>query len=197
MAATCPGSIVPLADGTGLSGTHFSQGVVMSSSSMPTASAIIGTVPPHAMTRISGISRGEVSSGRRPVVGQRVRCLGDQRLDVVGGDDAGRCEPADLAHIATDLVRIGDSHSYELELRLPQDLGDDHPADEPGAPHHHPLAHLGPPTDRWFSGRPCPTLPIITARAILAHTYPCPEPETDPGECGSEATVPRYVRLLE
>jgi ubiquinone/menaquinone biosynthesis C-methylase UbiE len=35
------------------------------------------------------------------------------------------------------------------------------------------------------------------ARAILAQTYPCPEPETDPGECGSEATVPRYVRLRE
>ena len=35
--------------------THFSQVVVISSSSMPTAWAIIGTVAPHAMIRMSGM----------------------------------------------------------------------------------------------------------------------------------------------
>ena len=47
--------------------THFSQVVVISSSSMPAACAIIGTVAPHAMISSSGISSSGVNSGERPM----------------------------------------------------------------------------------------------------------------------------------
>ena len=67
MAATSPGLITPLAVVMGLSVTHFSQVVVISSSSMPTAWAIIGTVAPHDMTRMSVCSSRGVNSGGRPM----------------------------------------------------------------------------------------------------------------------------------
>ena len=48
--------MTPLAVVIGTSVTHLSQVVVISSSSMPTACAIIGTVAPHAIVRMSGCS---------------------------------------------------------------------------------------------------------------------------------------------
>ena len=53
MAATLPGSMVPFAVVMAVGVTHFSQVEVMASSSTPRAWAIIGTVPPHDMARIS------------------------------------------------------------------------------------------------------------------------------------------------
>ena len=67
IAATLPGSITPLAVLRGVSVTHFSQVVVMSSSSMPTAWAIIGTVAPQAMISSSGSSSSGVNDGGRPM----------------------------------------------------------------------------------------------------------------------------------
>ena len=67
MAATSPGLITPLAVVMGRSVTHFSQVVVISSSSMPTAWAIIGTVAPHDMTRMSVCSSRGTNSGGRPM----------------------------------------------------------------------------------------------------------------------------------
>ncbi len=67
MAATAPGSMVPLAVVIGSGVTHFSQVVVMRSRSMPTAWAIIGTVAPHDMTRMSVCSSNGVNSGGRPM----------------------------------------------------------------------------------------------------------------------------------
>ena len=67
MAATAPGSMTPLAVVIGLSVTHFSHVVVIGSSSMPTAWAIIGTVAPHDMIRMSVCSSKGVNSGGRPM----------------------------------------------------------------------------------------------------------------------------------
>ena len=67
MAATSPGWITPLAVVMVVSVTHFSQVVVISSSSMPTAWAIIGTVAPHDMTRMSVCSSSGTYSGGRPM----------------------------------------------------------------------------------------------------------------------------------
>ena len=67
MAATQPGSMRPLAVLTRWSVTHFSQVVVISSSSMPTAWAIMGTVAPHDMTRMSVCSSRGTNSGGRPI----------------------------------------------------------------------------------------------------------------------------------
>ena len=59
--------MTPLAVVIGVSVTHLSQVVVISSSSMPTACAIIGTVAPHAMMRMSGCSSSGRKSGGRPM----------------------------------------------------------------------------------------------------------------------------------
>ena len=67
MAATSPGLMTPLAVVMGLSVTHFSQVEVIASSSTPAAWAIIGTVAPHDMTRMSVCSRRGVNSGGRPM----------------------------------------------------------------------------------------------------------------------------------
>jgi hypothetical protein len=61
-AATFPGSMMPLADLRSVGVTHLSHVVVISSSMMPAARAIIGTVAPQANTSISGFS----SNGRYP-----------------------------------------------------------------------------------------------------------------------------------
>src|SRR6476659_9817180 len=55
-AATLPAEMTPFADARSVGVTHFSYVVVISSSMMPAACAIMGTVPPQAKTRISGVS---------------------------------------------------------------------------------------------------------------------------------------------
>ena len=67
MAATWPGSIRPLAVVMGRSVTHFCQVEVISSSSTPTAWAIIGTVAPQDMTRMSVCSSRGMNSGGLPI----------------------------------------------------------------------------------------------------------------------------------
>ncbi len=67
MAATLPASIVPFAVSSGTSVIHLSHVVVIRSSSMPTAAAIIGTVAPQASTSMSVCSRIGVKCGGRPM----------------------------------------------------------------------------------------------------------------------------------
>ncbi len=67
IAATFPASMTPLTVLRSSGVTHFSHVVVMSSSSMPAACAIIGTVAPQAMISRSGISSSGVNSGERPM----------------------------------------------------------------------------------------------------------------------------------
>ena len=47
-----------------------------------------------------------------------------------------------FAGVAADLVRIADADADQVERRVPDDLGNYHPADESGAPQHDSLAHL-------------------------------------------------------
>ena len=59
--------MTPLADLRSVGVTHFSYVVVISSSMMPAACAIIGTVPPQANTRMSGVSNIAFFSGGLPI----------------------------------------------------------------------------------------------------------------------------------
>ncbi len=88
-----------------------------------------------------------VRSGRA-VMHQRVGLERDQRVDVVGGGDADRLgQPADFADVAADFLRVADADADQFELRMFDDLGDHHLADETGTPHHNPFSHA-PPSDR-------------------------------------------------
>ena len=91
MAATSPGLIVPFTVVIAFGVTHFSQVIVMSSSSMPAACAIIGTVAPQDMTRMSGFSSSAWNSGRLP----------DPHLDLV---------VALVVQVVEDLERAHDPH---------------------------------------------------------------------------------------
>ncbi len=53
-----------------------------------------------------------------------------------------RIEAADLPDVLSHLRRVADADAHELERRVPEDLGDHHPADEAGAPDHDSLGHL-------------------------------------------------------
>ena len=66
-AATLPAGITPLTVVRSVGETHLSHVVVISSSSIPAAWAIIGTVAPHANTRMSRFSSSGVKSGSRPM----------------------------------------------------------------------------------------------------------------------------------
>ena len=229
--------MTPLADLRSVGVTHLSYVVVISSSMMPAACAIIGTVPPQANTRMSGVLQHRPSSraacrcpsrarsrrvvrvvqqfgcphladlraqahqrhreqvvgeagvdaggearrlaqlaglgdgfdpvrrvevhrrphprrhGRRadvdpraqepgdqgdvvvgvrgggPVVHQRVGFERDERVDVVGGRHAqASAEAADLTDVAAHLVGIAHPDPDQLEQRVLDDLGDDHPS---------------------------------------------------------------------
>ena len=85
---------------------------------------------------VVGVRRG------RAVVHQRVGLQRDQRVDVVGGGDADRFgQPADLADVAADLLRVADPDTDQLEQRMFDDFGDHHLADEAGTPDHNPFSH--------------------------------------------------------
>jgi hypothetical protein len=79
-------------------------------------------------------------------VHQRVGRERQQRVEVVGGDDARGIQTADLAGVTADLVGIRHAHPDQLERGVPHDLGDHHLADEPRPPHHHALGHSDPPS---------------------------------------------------
>lgn len=66
-AATCPGLITPLTVLRSVGVTHLSQVVVISSSMMPAAWAIIGTVAPHAKISMLESSSIGLYSGSRPM----------------------------------------------------------------------------------------------------------------------------------
>src|ERR1700757_3750547 len=106
------------------------------------------------------------------VVHQRVGLQRDQRVDIVDGHDADcRLESTDLADVEAHLVGVAHTDADELEQRMPDDLRNNHPADEPGAPHDDPFGHrltigprrlrsaLVPPSTKWvlvdelFDGR--------------------------------------------
>src|SRR5438477_139348 len=153
MAATSPGWITPFAVLISWSVTHLSHVVVISSSSIPTACAIIGTVAPHAMVRISGCSSiARYSGGRRrgPVVDQGIGFQVDEDLDIVRGRHADGVDSADLPDVLSHLRRSADADAHQLERRVPEDLGDHHPADEPGAPDHDSPGHVAPLS--WSAG---------------------------------------------
>ena len=79
---------------------------------------------------------------------QRIGHERDQRVDIVGGGDADRFgQPADLADVATDFLRIADADTNQLEQRMFDDFGDHHLADETGTPNHNTFSHT-PPSDR-------------------------------------------------
>ncbi|CNJ58688.1 Uncharacterised protein [Mycobacterium tuberculosis] len=59
--------ITPLAELRSVGVTHLSQVVVISSSMMPAACAIIGTVAPHAKISMSRSSSIGLNSGSRPM----------------------------------------------------------------------------------------------------------------------------------
>ena len=71
---------------------------------------------------------------RGPVVHQGVGAEGDERIEVVGGGDPRRCDAADVADVAADLVLVVDADADELEVGVAQHLGDHHPPHEPRAP---------------------------------------------------------------
>jgi hypothetical protein len=79
---------------------------------------------------------------RRPVMGQGIGFQVDEGLDVVRGRQADRADAADLPDVLSHLRRVADADAHELERRVPEDLGDHHPADEPGAPDHDSPGHL-------------------------------------------------------
>ena len=66
-AATLPAGITPLTVLRSVGVTHLSQVVVISSSSMPAAWAIIGTVAPQANTSIELFASIGLNSGSRPM----------------------------------------------------------------------------------------------------------------------------------
>lgn len=65
----------------------------------------------------------------------------DEGLDVVGGRQAHGVDAADLPDVLSRLRRVADADAHELERRVPEDLGDHHPADEPSTPDHHSPGH--------------------------------------------------------
>jgi hypothetical protein len=73
-------------------------------------------------------------------VHQRIRAQGDQGIHIVSGGEAERLgQPADLTDVAAHLVRVAHTHADQFEQRVPDDLGDHHPADKARAPDHDPL----------------------------------------------------------
>ena len=84
-----------------------------------------------------GAHVGDVGVGlarRRAVVHQRIGSQRGERTEVVGGTEPEGADPADLPHVAADLVLVVHADPDELEVRVADDLGDDHLADEPGTP---------------------------------------------------------------
>ena len=79
-------------------------------------------------------------AGGGPVVHQGVGAEGDERIEVVGGSDPGRSDAADLPDVAADLVLVADADPDQLEVRVPQHLGDHHLPHEPRSPDDDPLA---------------------------------------------------------
>src|SRR5262249_10619254 len=64
-------------------------------------------------------------------------------------------QPADIADVATNLLAVADADAHQFELRMFDDLGDHHLADESGTPNHNPLGYVPrekfghqPPSDR-------------------------------------------------
>ena len=78
---------------------------------------------------------------RRPVVDEGIGLERDEGLDVVSGGETDAVDATDLADVVPHLGGGVDADTHEVELRVGEDLGDHHLADEAGAPHDDALGH--------------------------------------------------------
>ncbi len=84
-----------------------------------------------------------VERGEQGTVDHAVGAEGDERVDVVGREQADRTEAAELADVAAGLGGAVDPGADQLELAMREDAFDGGPADVAGRPLDHAIGHGG------------------------------------------------------